>query len=55
LEDLLPLLTKTNLPIDVVDKENKLLGIIPLHWLVIQMTGKEENEISELIENSLEL
>ncbi len=52
LEDLLPLLTQTNAPICVVDEENKLLGIIPLHWIVIEMTGMEKTEIDEIIQSS---
>ncbi len=52
LEDILPLLTKTNSPICVTDEHNKLLGLIPLNWLVVEMTGKEENEIEEIIQNS---
>lgn len=52
LEDILPLLTKTNSPICVTDKDNKLLGLIPLNWLVVEMTGKEEEEIEEIIQSS---
>ena len=52
IEDLLPLLTKTNSPISVTDEDNKLLGIIPLPWLIIEMTGKERSEIEEIIQNS---
>ena len=52
LDDILPLLTKTNSPICVVDNDNKLLGVIPLNWLVIEMTGKEEDEIEEIIQSS---
>lgn len=54
LEDLLPLLTKTNLPITVVDKNRKAVGVIPLNRLIIEMTGKEETEIDALIEKSIE-
>ena len=52
LEDILPLLTKTNSPICVTDEHNKLLGLIPLNWLVVEMTGKEKDEIEEIIQNS---
>lgn len=52
IEDLLPLLTQTNSPINVVDEQNRLDGIIPLAWLVIEMTGKERSEFNEIIENS---
>ena len=47
-------MTKTNSPICVVDDNNKVLGLIPLHWLVIEMTGKEKTEIEEIIQNSQE-
>ena len=52
IEDLLPLLTQTNSPINVIDEQNRLDGIIPLAWLVIEMTGKERSEFNEIIENS---
>lgn len=53
LEDLLPLLTKTNLPICVVDNNKKVIGIIPLNRLIIEMTGKGDEEIEQLIEQSI--
>ncbi len=52
IEDLLPLLTQTNSPINVIDEQNRLEGIIPLAWLVIEMTGKERSEFNEIIQNS---
>lgn len=52
IEDLLPLMIKTNSPITIVDDNNKVIGLLPLHWLVIEMTGMERTEINEIIENS---
>ena len=49
IEDLLPLITKTNSPIYVVDEERELKGLIPLSSIVVEMTGKDKNEINELI------
>lgn len=53
LRDLLPLLTQTNLPICVINDSKKLKGVISLNRLIIETTGKKENEIDELIENSV--
>ena len=52
IEELLPLMIKTNSPITIVDDNNKVIGLLPLHWLVIEMTGMERTEINEIIENS---
>ena len=55
IEDLLPLITKTNSPIYVVDEERELKGLIPLSSIVVEMTGQDKNEINELIQNAIEL
>ena len=55
IEDLLPLITKTNSPIYVVNEERDLKGLVPLSSLVVEMTGKDKNEINELIQNAIEL
>ena len=52
IEELLPLMMKTNSPISIVDDNNKVIGLLPLQWLVIEMTGMERTEINEIIENS---
>lgn len=52
IEELLPLMIKTNSPITIVNDDNKVIGLLPLHWLVIEMTGLERKEINEIIENS---
>lgn len=54
-EDLLPLITKTNSPIYVVNEERELKGLVPLSSIVVEMTGKDKNEINELIQNAIEL
>ena len=53
IEDLLPLITKTNSPIYVVNEERELKGLVPLSSIVVEMTGKDKNEINELIQLSL--
>lgn len=55
IEDLLPLITKTNSPIYVVDEKRELKGLVPLSSIVIEMTGKDKEEINELIQNAIEL
>ena len=55
IEDLLPLITKTNSPIYVVNEERELKGLVPLSSIVVEMTGKDKNEINELIQNAIEL
>ncbi len=52
IEELLPLLTKTNSPITIVDEAHKVVGLLPLHWLIIEMTGMGRTEINEIIQNS---
>lgn len=52
IEELLPLMMKTNSPISIVDDKNKVIGLLPLQWLVIEMTGMGRTEINEIIENS---
>lgn len=52
LSDLLPLMTKTNSPISVIDENKKVLGVIPLNRLVIEMTGTNEEQFNEVIENA---
>ncbi|WP_370788561.1 quaternary amine ABC transporter ATP-binding protein [Bacteroides nordii] len=55
LEDILPLLTRTNSPIWVVDEQRVFRGTIPLSKLVIEMTGKNKKEINEIIQNAIDL
>lgn len=55
IEDLLPLITKTNSPIYVVDGDRELKGLVPQSSIVVEMTGKDKEEINELIQNAIEL
>ncbi|MDD2953529.1 MAG: glycine betaine/L-proline ABC transporter ATP-binding protein [Parabacteroides sp.] len=54
-EDMLPLMTKTNSPIWVVDEKREFEGVIPLSSLIIEATGKDKEEINEIIQNAIEL
>lgn len=55
LEDILPIVTKTNTPIWVVDEHRKFYGKIPLSSLIEELTGKDNEEIDEIIKNAKEL
>ena len=55
LEDILPLWTRSNSPIWVVDEQRVFQGTIPLSKLVIEMTGKNKKEINEIIQNAIDL
>ncbi|HXK76759.1 MAG TPA: glycine betaine/L-proline ABC transporter ATP-binding protein [Bacteroidaceae bacterium] len=55
LEDILPIVTKTNTPIWVVDEHRKFHGKIPLSSLIEELTGKDNEEIDEIIKNAKEL
>lgn len=55
IEDILPLMTHTNSPIYVVNEDKKLVGVVPQSSIVFEMTGKDKEEIKEIIQNSIEL
>lgn len=55
LEDVLPLMTKTNSPIWVVDDNRTFQGVVPLTSLIIEATGKDKEEINEIIQNAIDL
>lgn len=55
LEDVLPLMTQTNSPIWVVDDNRTFQGIVPLTSLIIEATGKDKEEINEIIQNAIDL
>ena len=55
LEDILPLTTRTNSPIWVVDSHRKLKGVVPLPSLIAEVTGKNPEEIDSIIQNAIEL
>lgn len=48
IEDLLPLITKTNSPIYVVNEERELKGLVPLSSIVVEMTGKIKKKLMNL-------
>ena len=52
-EDMLPLLSKVRQALPVVDENNRLLGVIPPSAIIIEMTGKDEKEIEEIIQNAM--
>ena len=55
LEDILPLMTKTNSPIWVVIETREFQGVVPLSSLIYEVTGKNKQEINEIIQNAIEL
>ena len=55
LEDILPLMTKSNSPVWVIDETREFLGTIPLSSLIIEVTGKDKGEINEIIQNAIDL
>lgn len=54
-DDILPLMTKTNSPIWVVNEKREFEGMVPLSSLIIEVTGKDKEEINEIIQNAIEL
>lgn len=54
-DDILPLMTKTNSPIWVVNERREFEGMVPLSSLIIEVTGKDKKEINEIIQNAIEL
>ena len=55
LEDILPLMTKSNSPVWAIDETREFLGTIPLSSLIIEVTGKDKEEINEIIQNAIDL
>lgn len=55
IEDLIPLMMKTNYPIWVVSEDKEFKGIVPLSSLVFELTGKDKEEIDTLIQNAQDL
>ncbi|WP_018109135.1 quaternary amine ABC transporter ATP-binding protein [Bacteroides propionicifaciens] len=55
IEDIIPLMTKTNSPIWVVDENKEFKGIVPLSSLVFEVTGKDKEEIDQLVQNAQDL
>jgi hypothetical protein len=55
IKDILPLMTRTNSPIWVVNENREFQGVVPLSSLIIEVTGKNKEEINEIIQNAIEL
>lgn len=55
LEDILPLMTHTNSPIWVVNENREFQGVVPLSSLILEITGKNTEEINEIIQNAIDL
>ena len=54
-DDILPLMTKTNSPIWVVNEHREFEGVVPLASLIVEVTGKDKKEINEIIQNAINL
>ena len=54
-QDILPLMTKTNSPMWVVNERREFEGMVPLSSLIIEVTGKDKKEINEIIQNAIKL
>ena len=55
IENMLPLLSETNLPIPVVNDENHLLGVVLPTSIIAESTGMTKKEINEIIQNAIDL
>lgn len=54
-EDMLPLLPKVRQALPVVDENNCLTGVVSPSAIIIEMTGKDQKEIEEIIQNAIDL
>lgn len=55
IENMLPLLSKTNLPIPVVNEENHLMGVVSPTSIIAESTGMAKQEINEIIQKAIDL
>lgn len=55
IEEMLPLITESVHSVPVVNEENHLLGVVTHTSILVEMTGKDKNEISEIIQNAIDL
>ena len=55
LEDILPLMTRTNSPIWVVNENREFQGVVPLSSLIIEVTGKTRKKLMKSFKNAIEL
>ena len=54
-EDMLTLLPKIKQAIPVVSEDNVLLGVVSPSSIIIEMTGKDQNEIDKIIQIAIDL
>ena len=54
-EDMLPLLPKVQQALPVVDENNRLKGVVSTSAIIIEMTGKDQKVIEEIIQNAIDL
>ena len=54
-EDMLPVLPKVRQALPVVNEENRLVGVVSPSAIIIEMTGKDQKEIEEIIQNAIDL
>ena len=54
-EDMLPLLPKVRQALPVVNEENRFVGVVSPSAIIIEMTGKDQKEIEEIIQNAIDL
>ena len=54
-EDMLTLLPKIKQVIPVVSDSNKSLGVVSPSSIIIEMTGKDQKEINQIIQNAIDL
>ena len=54
-EDMLPHLPKVQQALPVVDENNRLKGVVSTSAIIIEMTGKDQKEIEEIIQNAIDL
>lgn len=54
-EDMLPLLPKVRQALPVINEKNQLVGVVSPSAIIIEMTGKDQKEIEEIIQNAIDL
>lgn len=55
IEEMLPLITESVHSVPVVNEENHLLGVVTHTTILVEMTGRDKKEISEIIQNAIDL
>lgn len=54
-EDMLPLLPEIRQALPVVNESNQLVGLVSTSSIIIEMTGKDKEEIDQIVQNAIEL